>query len=42
LFESRIQRSFRSIVGELPVREVRNFKMNRNLYWLQRLKSRRF
>jgi hypothetical protein len=24
LFESRIQRSFRSIVGELPVREVRN------------------
>jgi hypothetical protein len=25
LFESRIQRSFRSIVGELPVREVRNF-----------------
>jgi hypothetical protein len=26
LFESRIQRSFRSIVGELPVREVRKLK----------------
>lgn len=39
LFESRIQRSFRSIVGELPVKEVRNLKMNRNFYWLQRLKS---
>ena len=33
LFESRIQRSFRSIVGELPVKEVRNF-LNESQYLL--------